>query len=218
MSQRDGAAVDSVGVETADDGPDECDFVETPPVPADGDRRIDVAGGSSPGKMPRPVRWVGRHWAGLLVVVLLAASTAAAAGVYWHSFRPDRQVDAAVSKQVLEAASQGTVSTLTYHAETFDKDLAAAKAHLTGEFLKYYGEFAEQLVAPAVKRQHVDTTASVVKAAVSELHPDRAVVLLFVDQVTTSAERPDPATATSSVLVTVTRTQIGWQISEFKPV
>jgi Mce-associated membrane protein len=50
------------------------------------------------------------------------------------------------------------------------------------------------------------------------MHPDRAVVLLFVNQVTTSKDRPDPALAASSVLVTLTKEQGRWLISEFNPV
>ena len=37
------------------------------------------------------------------------------------------------------------------------------------------------------------TTAQVVGAAATELHPNSAVVLVFVNQATTSKERPDPS-------------------------
>jgi len=58
----------------------------------------------------------------------------------------------------------------------------------------------------------------VVRAAVSEMHPDRAVVLVFVNQVTTSKDRPEPALATSAVMVSMTKNSGHWLISEFKPV
>lgn len=41
------------------------------------------------------------------------------------------------------------------------------------------------------------TTAHVMAAALSKLRPDSAVVLLFVDQMTTSKDTPDPATSAS---------------------
>jgi Mce-associated membrane protein len=44
------------------------------------------------------------------------------------------------------------------------------------------------------------------------------VVLVFVNQVTTSKDRPDPALATSSVVVKLTNTDGRWLISEFNPV
>lgn len=166
----------------------------------------------------RTLRWCRRRWAALLIAALLIASVGAAGGVYWELTRPDQQTDAAVSKRVLDAATQGTVATLSYGVETFDQDLAGAKTHLTGEFLKYYSQFADQFVGPAVKQKQVKTSASVMKAVITELHPDRAVVLLFVNQVTTSTDRPDPALATSSILVTLTKAQNSWLISEFNPV
>jgi len=72
---------------------------------------------------------------------------------------------------------------------------------------------------------NTSTTASsacnsetVARAAVSELHADDAVVLVFVNQVTTSKDRPDPALATSSVVVKLSKTDGRWLISEFNPV
>jgi Mce-associated membrane protein len=50
------------------------------------------------------------------------------------------------------------------------------------------------------------------------MDPGRAQVLVFVNQVTTSRERPSPALATSSVMVTMVRSDGRWLISEFKPV
>jgi Mce-associated membrane protein len=64
----------------------------------------------------------------------------------------------------------------------------------------------------------VKTEANVARAAVSEMDPGRAQVLVFVNQVTTSRERPSPALATSSVMVTMVRSDGRWLISEFKPV
>jgi Mce-associated membrane protein len=64
----------------------------------------------------------------------------------------------------------------------------------------------------------VKTEANVARAAVSQMDPGRAQVLVFVNQVTTSRERPSPALATSSVMVTMVRSDGRWLISEFKPV
>jgi Mce-associated membrane protein len=179
----------------------------------------------------------GRKGSGLLVAaaliaVLLLGSIGAAVWVYFGVYRDDQQafglnpfkvgsVDGRIQerqKEVRDAASGGTVALLSYAPETLDKDLANAKAHLTGEFLKYYSQFTDQIVAPAAKQKGVKTEATVARAAVSELHPDNAVVLVFVNQVTTSKDRPDPALATSSVVVKLTKTDGRWLISEFNPV
>jgi len=53
---------------------------------------------------------------------------------------------------------------------------------------------------------------------VSQIRPGRAEVLVFVNQVTTSKDRPTPALATSSVLVTLVSAGGRWLISEFEPI
>jgi Mce-associated membrane protein len=159
-----------------------------------------------------------RRWLPALLAALLIASAGAAGGVYWWIYRPDQQTNAAAQQRATDAARDGTVALLSYAPNTLDKDLANAKSHLTGEFLKYYGDFTDKIVAPAAKQKGVKTEATVTRAAVSEMQPDRAVVLVFVNQVTTSKDRPDPALATSSVMVTMVKQDGRWLISEFNPV
>lgn len=56
------------------------------------------------------------------------------------------------------------------------------------------------------------------RAAVSELHPGSAVVLVFVDQSTTTKDNPEPTIKPSSVLVSVTQVGGKWLITKFNPV
>jgi Mce-associated membrane protein len=84
--------------------------------------------------------------------------------------------------------------------------------------LSYYNQFTEQIVAPAAKQKSLKTNARVLGAAVQELRPDSAVVLVLVDQSTTSKDNPDPAMASSSVLVSMTRVNGKWLITKFEPV
>ena len=111
---------------------------------------------------------------------------------------PHQQTNTAATNIALEAAKSGTVALLSYSPDSLDKDFAAAKSNLTGDFLSYYTQFTEQIVTPAAKEKSVKTTASVVRAAVSEIHPDSAMVLVFINQTTTSKENPDGAFAASS--------------------
>ena len=60
--------------------------------------------------------------------------------------------------------------------------------------------------------------AKVVLGAVSDLHPDNAEVLLFINQTTTSQENPDGAFAASSVKVGLTKIDGNWLIDSFDPV
>lgn len=154
----------------------------------------------------------------VVLIVLLLLSGGGAAWLYFKQYRPDKQTDASVASAVANAASEGTVALLSYSPESLDKDFAAAKSHLSGDFLSYYNQFTEQIVAPAAKQKSLKTNARVLGAAVQDLHANSAVVLVLVDQSTTSKDNPDPAMASSSVLVSLTRVNGKWLITKFDPV
>lgn len=159
-----------------------------------------------------------KWWLPIVLALLVVASGALAGSLYWTQYRPDKQTDATAERTVLDAASTGAVALLSYSPDTLDKDFSAAKSHLTGDFLTYYSQFSQQIVAPAAKQRGVKTSATVAQSAVSELHPDSAVVLLFIDQETRSTDRPQPSLAASSVRVTMAKSGGNWLISKFDPI
>jgi Mce-associated membrane protein len=159
----------------------------------------------------------GRILTGLLAL-LVAASLALLGSLLYYSYLPDRETDAAAAKTVISAASDGTVAVLSYSPDTLDRDFSSAKSHLTGDFLKYYEQFTQQIVGPAAKQKGVKTTAVVLRAALSEeLRPDSASVLLFVNQTTQSKDRPEPTMTSSSVVAMMTKADGKWLISSFNP-
>jgi Mce-associated membrane protein len=166
----------------------------------------------------RVLRGARRNFVAIVIAVALIASAGVAAGLYFGQYRQDRETNAAAANVVLDSAKNGTVALLSYSPESLDKDFANAKSNLTGDFLSYYTQFTEQIVTPAAKEKQVKTAASVVRAAVTEIHPDSAVVLLFINQVTTSKENPDGAFAASSVKVSLKKIDGRWLISAFDPV
>ncbi len=166
-----------------------------------------------------PVR--RRTWARVAsgaLAALMIASVGLTAWLYFSLYRPDQQTGQAASDTALDAAKDAIVAVLSYTPESLDKDLDNAKSHLTGNFLTYYTQFTDQVVRPAVKTKQVSTTANVVRAAVSEMSPDEARVLVFVNQTTTSSERAEPSMAASSVVVTLDKVDGKWLISAFDPV
>jgi Mce-associated membrane protein len=154
----------------------------------------------------------------LVLVLLLLVSGALAAWLYVTQYRPDKQTDATAVRAATTAAQDGMVALLSYKSETLDQDVTAAKSHLTGDFLNDYEKRIREVVAPAVKGRDVVTTAQVIGAAVSELHPDSAVVMLFVNLATVSKDRPDAALAASCVLVSLTKVHGQWLITKFQPI
>ena len=164
-------------------------------------------------------RWMRRclaRWRPILLTLLLVAATGFGAGYFYFVYRPDLQTDRAVAHQVIKAASDGAVALLTYSTATLDRDFANAKSRLTEDYLAYYQRFADQIVGPSAQRGQVTTSATVVKAAVSELHPNSAVVLVFVKQKTTSKEKPEPVVTSSSLRVALTKVHGSWLIEKFE--
>jgi Mce-associated membrane protein len=154
----------------------------------------------------------------LALVLSLLGAGGLAGWVYFSQYRPDTQTDAAVEQSAVNAARAGTIALLSYKPDTLNQDFEAAKSHLSGDFRNYYDQFTKQVITPAAQSKGVTTTAQVVGAAATELHRNSAVVLIFVNQVTTSKERPDPSMASSSVLVSVAKQQGDWLITKFDPV
>lgn len=159
-----------------------------------------------------------RQWATIALALALVAAAGLAAWTYFFVYQPDRETDSAAADSAIKAASDGTVALLSYSPDSLDKDFATAKSKLTGSFLSYYTQFTEQIVAPAAKQKAVKTEAAVVRAAVSEIHPDNAVVLVFINQTTESKDRPDASFINSAVRVTMQKVDGGWLISSFDPV
>ena len=166
----------------------------------------------------RWTRWCLARWRSIVATVLVVAAVGSALSLFFIFYRPDRQVDEATAGRAIKAASDGAVDVLSYSYTALDHDFAKAKSHLTGDFLSYYSKFTEQFIAPVAQQGQLTTTAKVIRAAVSELHPNSAVVLVFVDQTTASKQKPEPVKADSSVLVTLTKVNGSWLIAKFDPV
>jgi Mce-associated membrane protein len=173
-----------------------------------------------PSRMVAIRRLTGRclaNWRPILVSALVVGTVGLAVGLYFLQYRPDRQIDDAAAQRAIRAASDGVVASLSYSPASMDTDFARAKSHLTGDFLAYYDKFTKEVVTPMVQQKHIAQTAVVVRAAISELHPDSAVVLVFLNETTTGKDKPEPLKTPSSVRITLTNVNGSWLISKMDP-
>ncbi|MHA7652781.1 twin-arginine translocation pathway signal [Mycobacterium sp. ML4] len=138
-----------------------------------------------------------------------------ATGYFFFVYRTDMDTDRAVSRQVVKAAGDGAVALLSYSPETLSRDLANAKSRVTENYLPYYQQFVDQIVGPSTQRAQVTTSTSVVKAAVAELNPNSAVVVVFVKQKTASKEKPEPVVTSTALRVTLKKVNGSWLIEKF---
>jgi Mce-associated membrane protein len=191
------------------------DSAEIPPTEEEG----RPPAGEASARLRR--HWARRclaRWLSIVATTFVVAAVGVAAGVYFIVYRPDQRVDEATAHRAVQAASDGAVAVLSYSYDHLNRDFGNAKSHLTGDFLTYYNKFTDDVVAPTAQQGQLTTTAKVIRSAVSELHPDSAVVLVFVDQTTASLQKKDPEKTQSSVLVTLTKVNGSWLIAKFDPV
>ena len=165
----------------------------------------------------RRVAW----WA--LAIALAAATVGAASLGGWQLMVKSRELppladQPADRQRAVQAASTGTVKVLSYSADTLEQDFDAASALLTGPFLAQYKRLTSQDVAPAAQQHRVTSSASVVRAGVESLTSQKAAILVFVNQTTTSQAKPQPALTLDSVRVGLANVNGAWLIDSFDPV
>jgi Mce-associated membrane protein len=153
----------------------------------------------------------------LVWVALVVASVVLLAGLLYFQYRPDQQTNEAAAQSAIAAAKDGTVAVYTYSAKTIDRDIASAQSHLTGDFLSEYKQYTQTPAPSEAKQNAVKTAATVAGAALVELHPGSAQVLLFINQTTTSAQNPATSLASRSILATLVKVDGKWLISSIKP-
>ncbi|WP_233273593.1 hypothetical protein [Streptomyces broussonetiae] len=166
-----------------------------------------------------PSRRVGRSVLTAVPVLVLVAALVLAAVLGWQ-YRQGRQAEQARG-EALAAAREAAPVVLSYDYRHLDRDFARARALLTGYFRDQYGRTTKTVVAPTATTYHGVVKATVATpsdggtpaASVVSATPDKAVVLLFVNQVTQSTQVPEPRLDLNRVRLTLTRTSDGWKVS-----
>lgn len=207
---------------------------QNPQIDETDEANADERDGAAPPSSAQPARWrvnvrtardlswrlirrLLARWRLIIMTVAVVAAVGLAGGLFFFQYRPIQQTDDTAAQAAIKAASEGAAAVLSYSPESVDNDLALAKSHLTGNFLKYFTDFGRYFVAPAVRQQGVKASATVMRAAVVDSHPDSAVVLIFIHQTSSSKEKPEPTLTTHSVRVSLTRVHGSWLISRFEP-
>lgn len=127
-----------------------------------------------------------------------------------------RDGDTAAVESV-QAAKDSTIALLSYKPDTVEQQLTDARSLLTGEFQQSYTDLTTDVVIPGAKEKQISAVATVPAAASVEAEPNRAVVLVFVNQ-TVVVGADAPTDTASSVRVTLEKTGDRWLISAFEPV
>jgi len=147
--------------------------------------------------------------AGLLVITL---SALAAFGLVAYRVRAGARVETA-RDQASAAARQDAVSILSYDYRHLDRDFAAARTALTGSFAKDYQATTSRLVRPGAVQYHVVVKAEVAAESVVSATASQVVVLLFVNQTTTSTRLDGPRVDLNLVRLTLVQVDGSWRLN-----
>lgn len=161
-----------------------------------------------PGRPRRPRRADVLLLVALAVVVALAA-TAALLGA---RARSDDRVEQA-RREAQAAAEAHAVTLLSYDHRHLDRDFAQAGKVLTGRFADDYAATTEKVVRPSAEQVKAVVTADVAASSVVRASENRVVVLLFVDQTTTSTRLEGPKVDLNRVRMTMVRSGGEWLVS-----
>ncbi|PNG19640.1 hypothetical protein [Streptomyces cahuitamycinicus] len=186
---------------------------DDPPEPSSEAAEEEPPEGTRVRRSPRG-RLLTAAWALLLVAGLVAAA------VLGCQYREGQRADRARG-EALAAARKAAPVVLSYDYRRLDPDFARARAHLTGDFRDEYGRTTKTVVGPTARKYHGVVKAAVVEPAgggapavsVVSASPDRAVVLLFVNQVTRSTQVTGSRVDLNRVRMTLTRASGGWKVS-----
>ena len=159
------------------------------------------------------------NWSRVLAFGLLPGlALLLAVGAGYLKWQDSSVRDAEVARvESIQAAKDGTIALLSYKPDTVEPQLGAARDLLTGDFRDSYTSLTHDVVIPGAKQKQISAVATVPAAASVSAGPNRAVVLVFVNQsaiVGTSA----PTETASSVRVTLDKVGGRWLISGFDPV
>ncbi|MFD7610743.1 hypothetical protein [Streptomyces sp. NPDC059828] len=164
----------------------------------------------------------GTGWRRLVMALLAVLSAASLVGavVLAQDYSDGRRAEQA-RQQALAAARTAAPVVLSYDYRHLDRDFAAARGHLTGSFHDEYRRTTKAVVAPTAKKYQGVVKATVASppqgggsaASVVSASPDKAIVLLFVNQVTRSSQVEGPRVDLNRVRMTLTLTSDGWKVA-----
>jgi len=156
---------------------------------------------------PGPRRLAARVLAGAAAVLLVAVVALTVLTVR------DSRIERARAEGTTAVLAL-TPRLLTYDYRTLADDAARAQAAVTGAFAEQYRQYADQMLAPNAKEQNFVTKATVRNSAVVSADTDQVVVLVFLDQATTSKALTAPRLDNVGVRVTATDVDGKWLISQ----
>ena len=158
--------------------------------------------------------WITRK---TIIALLVALAVAAVLDVVALRQRDGRDDAAAAAVDAPKAARTLLPQLLGYSYKSLDDDLDQARAASAGSFGEDYGKLLAEVVAPAARKQKIETSTVVDAIGVERADADEVVLLAFLTQTTARAGDLVPSVAGSRVAVTMLRDGNGWLVAGLRP-
>lgn len=174
----------------------------------------------SPKAAPKSTGLSGSAWlAALLTAVVVGLAVFTGFTVYDELNPPQgaapesgQITDEDARTGVLVAAADLSQRVLTYHHDTFDQDLEVAAARLTPTFREEYDSAMEQVRANTEKNK-ISQEATAVSSAIISATSEKAQVLVFINQETSSAKTKASQLVRNRLVVDLVREDGDWAIA-----
>ncbi|RMI28306.1 h domain protein [Nocardia stercoris] len=150
--------------------------------------------------------------AAVLVVV-----AAVCGGLVWWKHHEDSQL-ASARKDSLTAARKTVEAMFTYDFHTVDTELPKAGDGMTASFRSDYKKLVDGAIAPGAKEKQLTVQATSQAAGIISADNNRAVVLLYLNQVTTSKDNPQNTVTPSRVRVNLDHDNGRWLVAGVTPI
>lgn len=184
-----------------------------PAEDAAADDTPETSASATSAKAPRrPIGTVRLVVLGALALVLVAAALWIGLPAL-HTVRSESRYQAA-AQQAPAAAERAAPAILSYDFTSLDADRAGALRFMTDRAGKEYADTFDSLVRDNATKLHAKVTAEVSASAVSEASADRANVLVFVNQTTTSKANDGPQVALNRVVFSMVRRDGSWLVDK----
>ncbi|MET8775972.1 h domain protein [Nocardia sp. NPDC004654] len=147
-------------------------------------------------------------------VALAAVIVMAINGFGYWSDRQDEQA----RQDAVTAADRAVSAMFSYNFTSVDTELPKAADNLSADFREDYLKLITEAIAPGAKEKQLTVQATTQASGVVSADRDHAVVLLYLNQVTTSKESPQGTTTGSRVRVTLDKTDDRWLVDAVTPI
>lgn len=156
-----------------------------------------------------------RFLAGWAVVVGAAVIVALVAGLLALRGGKDESGERAAVERAAAAAAEAL---MTFTPADGPARRAAASSQLTGVLAADYEARGPDVVFPGATASHITMSAKVLDVGVTDLRPDDAHALLFVDQTIRVGDDPGPETVGVARWATMRRIGGVWRLARLEPV